>query len=522
MSPDRERGFALLTVVLGVAAMLVLVVAIQRVAAFQAGQAELQRRQDAVLATAEAMLERYAAKMTLDPLYYQHFVDEAEAPRACTDTGSAGYGRRVDPGDAWFEDCNTWSYADVDPQDWFRHPLLGGATPEGGAASALIRVDPPRDGGPLTVTVAARHDGFVGARVVVADIEAESVSEFVRMVEGELRYGSGARTRGKVYAGYRVGYRRGGEAYDNVYAEVTIGGWGSFGPPEWKNGAQGWDSTGRWNDAGETIRDVYPQPIDFSGFVDDLAALRTAACDGGGICLDPARDRRIPTSVRAYLLESVGSRLRISYATSVPAGRGCQSAEERWWLNSQNASWQVLETVDLPLNGALWASEHLVVGRDAARPFVLDGALTAYAGDTSRRRNIVLGADVLYADGASGSDVLGLIASDEIWINPYAVGSDRSLTLSGAFLSQNGAMKTALSCGSNGSNLTPRNSTLETFGSNASLGTGNMACCFVTRDYRFDERLERLRPPLFPLVRSEWAYTNWREIPTPEWARAGP
>ena len=518
----REDGVALITVVMGVLAIVLLTIMIQRVAVYQISQAGFQEKEDSVLATTEAMLERYAAKLTIDPAYYQNYVDEAEAPRICTDPDSAGYGSQVDPGNAWFGDCSTWDYVEVDPASWYSHPLLGGGTSQD---AALIHVTPPQDGGGVNVVVAGRQASHISPRVVEAEIRAQSISEFVRMVEGELRYGSGAKTHGPVYAGYRVGYQSGGEAYANVYAEYRIGGWSSYGPPIWKNGAQGWDSTGNYNTAGETIRDVYPDPIDFDRFWDDLALLQAAACDGGGICLDPARDARIPSGVDAYLLETVNgsgdSRIRVSYATTVPSGWSCQTAEERWWLHSQDAAWQYLDTFDLPVNGAVWANKHVVIGRNASTPFVLSGAMTVYAGTSSSRQNIIIGSDIDYGAGLNGTDVLGLAASDEIWINPYAVGSDRVLNISGALLNQNGAMRVALDCGTGGSSVVPAASELNTFGSNASLGTGNMGCCFTPRNYNFDERLESLRPPFFPLLSSEWDYTNWREVETPCWAKPG-
>ncbi|HHC07267.1 MAG TPA: hypothetical protein ENK55_00925 [Actinobacteria bacterium] len=513
-----ERGIALVTVIMGIAAIVLLTLVVQQVATYQLGQASFQRKEDTILATTEAMLERYAAKLTIDPAYYQHYVDEAEAPRICTDPDSSGYQTTVQPGNPWIEDCTTWDYDDVVPAAWYSHPLLGDA-------SVLVHVAPPIEGRPLEVTVAGRQGDHVSLRVVRAEIRAQAISEFVRMVEGELRYGSGAKTFGPVYAGYRVGYLPGGEAYGNVYAEYRIGGWWQFGPPIWKNGAQGWDSTGNFNDAGETIRDVYPDPIDFDRFWDDLALLQAAACQGGGVCLDPAHDSRIPSGVDAYLIETVEvggeTKLRVSYATTPPPGSWCLTSEERWWVRSQVANWQYLDTFDLPKNGAVWGNQHIVLGRDADHPFVLDGAITVYAGTSSSRKNVVIGADLRYADGLDGSDVLGVVASDEIWINPYSVGTDRELNIYGALLNQNGAMRVAYDCGTSGSSLVPPASELNTYGSNASIGTGNMGCCFTPRNYNFDERLATLRPPFFPLLSTDWSYTNWREIAAPCWARPG-
>ena len=58
-----------------------------------------------------------------------------------------------------------------------------------------------------------------------------------------------------------------------------------------------------------------------------------------------------------------------------------------------------------------------------------------------------------------------------------------------------GTMRAAYDCGTGGRNIAPAGSELNTYGSNASQGTGNMSCCFDPRNYNFDDRLARLRPP---------------------------
>jgi hypothetical protein len=60
---------------------------------------------------------------------------------------------------------------------------------------------------------------------------------------------------------------------------------------------------------------------------------------------------------------------------------------------------------------------------------------------------------------------------------------------------------------------------LTVFGSRAHTGTGDMAAHFSPRNYVFDPRLESLRPPLFPLMRDEWHYGNWREVRVPCWGQ---
>jgi len=112
-----------------------------------------------------------------------------------------------------------------------------------------------------------------------------------------------------------------------------------------------------------------------------------------------------------------------------------------------------------------------------------------------------------------------LIGSDEVYISPSAVGSDRAMTLNGAILSQSGLLGVPRSCGTDGNVLTSSGSTLTTNGGIAKRFTGELSAHFSTRDYNFDSRLEGLRPPFYPLIGDSWSFAAWRELPVPCWAR---
>ena len=178
----------------------------------------------------------------------------------------------------------------------------------------------------------------------------------------------------------------------------------------------------------------------------------------------------------------------------------------------------------------MWADEHVVIGRNSSNPVTVKGALTIYAGTDSAKKNIIIGSDVLYNQGLNGIDVLGLAASDQVIINPNAVGPDLELFIHAAMLIQDGAIHTSRSCGasgdawgSDGSVVLPYQggspaAELTTWGSIAMINTGDVSAHFSPRNYGFDERLEKLRPPLFPLLSDDWEYANWRETKLPDWA----
>jgi hypothetical protein len=517
---------------MGVLAIALITFLVQKLAISQTTQSSFYAGEDATLAAGEAMVDRYATKLTIDPLYYQEYVDEAEAPRRCSDTGSTSFDSVVDPGDPWLADCATWTYEFTDT--YYEHPLLVGEAPAFDDVGVLMHVTPPIGVQPLEVEIIAKQADRPPQRALAVEIGPEAVSEFLWLVEGDLFFGPEDKTYGKVYSGGNVGYETGGEAHDDVYAEGAIVPFlkisnKRYYPPLWMNGAQGWDSTGNYNSLGEVITDVYPDPIDFDRFWDDLELLARAACRGGGICLDPAENAAIPSDVVAYLVESApgDARLKISYATETPPDNSCnQSLGEskdkmaRWTQASQNASWTELGLFDIPRNGALWANQLVVVGRNDASPFTLDGALTIYVGESSARRDIIIGSDTLYAGGINGDDVLALIASSQIWINPNAIGSDGALDIYASTLTQDGAVHVAERCLDHGSCTAPAGSSIATYGSNAAIGTGNLAAC-LSADYNYDERLQTVRPPFFPVLNDTWMFSNWREIPEPCWAEAG-
>jgi hypothetical protein len=167
----------------------------------------------------------------------------------------------------------------------------------------------------------------------------------------------------------------------------------------------------------------------------------------------------------------------------------------------------------------------VILGRPGTAATV-QGAVTIYAGSSGSRKNIVIGTDIVYRWGTSGTDVVGLVGSDEIYINPSSVGADLQLTIFGALLSQQGILGVGEDCGSSGDSLLPQSggypiSVLSINGSLAKVSTGDLSSHFGTRNYGFDSRLERLRPPLFPLLQDTWRFENWEETTLPCWALPG-
>ena len=336
-----DSGFAMMATVMGVGAIAFLILTIFQTAQGEYREAQFQRRDDTVVVAAEGMLDRYAGKLTIDPLYYRHYVNEAELPRTCTDTSSADYDGLVQPGNAWFDDCTTWDYED--PTGFFQHPLFeGDAAIDADNVAGLFTVTPPTPTESLRVDVVARQGEF--GRTPLRSLQRSAPSrsrKFAFLVEESLRFGSGAVITGKIYVGDDLDFRPTpiqGIVHRDVFAEDAIGLRPGYGPPVFDSGSVGYDSRGVYLD----IDAVYPEPLDFTNFWDDLALIKDVSCSGAGLCLSHTLNPSLglasyPT---AWLIEpqvagGVG-RLRVSAAYS-NSSSGCVSSEEWWWLNYDTA-----------------------------------------------------------------------------------------------------------------------------------------------------------------------------------------
>ena len=210
--PKREEGIALVTALVAVLLVSTITALVLTLSLRQETQSANQRREDVVIAGTEALLDRYASKLTLDPFFYLHWVDEAERARVCSDSSSSSYNDVVEPGNAWDDGCESWTYQnpdrdgngspDPDP-DWWVHPLLEGTYVDTSAVdrddiSVQVEVSPPTPTTPLTVMVAGKSGDRVNRRVIEAAITATSLAEFFRATEASLSYGKNAEIWGPV------------------------------------------------------------------------------------------------------------------------------------------------------------------------------------------------------------------------------------------------------------------------------------------------------------------------------------
>ena len=263
----------------------------------------------------EAALDRYVAKLQLDPAYHLHWVDEFERTRTCVDLSSPSHNQTKMAGQPWFPDYGSWSYLSAPAStEWVRHQL----TVDLDDGEILMEVRNRGDRGSLELTIAGQIRVRCQYRTISVDISPPALSAFQWMSEVDLRFPPGADVEGPVYSGHDVVFSAGpaGTAHGDVYADGVID-----PAPTFADGAIGYDETGSY---GGTITDVFPVPLVFDGFWDDVGLLKTSACERGGLCLETS-------GATAYLIQPhmVGSAAQISvWFSTTTNSMGCVEPDE--------------------------------------------------------------------------------------------------------------------------------------------------------------------------------------------------
>ena len=513
-----ESGIAMIAVVMGSFLIAMLAFLVISNSERQIEGAYRIYRDDRILAATEAQLERYAALLTEDGLYYAKKVDEAERARKCIASPiPASIGVVREPGENWADlDCTTFDYQDP-TTGWYESPVIVTAN-NAERVEIQMELTPPADGDPLTVAIVGRNLSKTQIRSISAGMRAEALSEYVRSSNGNLSYGAGADITGKVFANGDLSFTTGNTVHADVFARGQI-----TNPPIYLDGALAYvgsyrsgQSPPQYNDFANTSLATF----DFNSIWQQTQAVKTAACLGNGLCLDQP-------GARAYLVEPIGSNLKVWYSTS-NFSSSCSNVIMASTGHS-DSTWTTLGTFPIPENGAVWVNGDAVIGdrHTSGSIAYIEDSFTIYAGDngdtipglpTSGQQQIIVNKSIMVAarDGSipGGSEVAALIASGEAYLKKAAgQASGNHLTLEASLLTQGGIFR-GTSCGASSA------TTEFTFrGSLTSQGTGSMSSIFTPRNYGFDPRLASIRPPFFPLVNDQWWWQNWRETAIPDWAK---
>ena len=214
---------------------------------------------------AEAGIDDYVSKLVDDRLYYLHYVHPGEATRQKGATTVAA-------GGAW-SGVQTWSYPNG--KDAWRKVPDGCVATDPLCYEYNLRVYPPDATSKFVRIVAAgrKVGATTDARVIETYIRPSSLADYYRVVDGDVSWGSGATTNGKIYANGNITHD--GIATADIFAEQQIS-----GSVVLQNGAQRYDV-----DSNPNIRAKIKNPIDFTSFLTSFTDIERASQLTGGINL---------------------------------------------------------------------------------------------------------------------------------------------------------------------------------------------------------------------------------------------
>ena len=360
-----------------------------------------------------------------------------------------------------------------------------------GSAAYSLRITPPPVGSDLvTIEATGRtaRDGAPGQfRAVQAQIHPSSIADFQMISNRSIKYGSSATTTGKLYSSEDINHQ--GVAEAPAYAQRRVCSHSGFlcgnstytGSDVYRSGA--FDST-----TTPSFNEVFPTPIDFNQFTQNRLDLKDAAEADGIARNDP--------SASGWLVQFLSN-------GKVRIWRIHSSAN----LGHEMRGLDCPETLDVPENGAMYFEQSVVIsdgegltdacGGGGQRDSVVNGRVSISTPGT-----IFIGGNIEY-----GADsVLGLIAAQEIVITDY---TPRVLVWRAATLAQGGQWRT-----NRGSN-DGRHDSMTYIGAQATAN-GGYASQFLQREYQYDEVLQRLRPPFYPIIEGSWTTRYWREVTPPQ------
>jgi len=442
----REHGVAMVLVVSLYAMLVLLGVTLIATVLGEGERSASAVQRSASFQSAEAGVDDYVAKLVDDPLYYGHYVHPGEATRQASDLTT------VSAGQTWAYDL-TWSYPNGN--DTWRQLSNG--------YEYSLQIFPPTGTSPTLriVSTGRRQGSATDVRRVEVYIRPSSIADFQRIVNGNVNWGPGATTYGKLYSAGSISHE--GAAQGNIYAEGQI-----TGSVAMQNGAQRYDV-----DSNPDIRSEIENPINFASFLTSLVDVQRAA-EVGGIKLDDS-------TKAAWRLTFVSDGTVQVQSCTAPGGNPV-------YQNQPTCSTVPGSPFPVPANGAIYAAQTAIVQGQ------VKGRVTVASND-----DVVIAADI--APVTPGDDVLGLNAYDDVIAASWG---PVNLTWQAAVLAQTGTW-----WGAGGS---AGHDTMTFTGSAVTQDGGSWSGMFETRNYYYDETLLFLPPPWFPTVEDVYTVALFREL----------
>lgn len=445
-----ESGIAMILVVVTTVLLSVLAVALLDLVSNEQTQSHNAVQSQESFQAAEAGLDDYLAKLVDDRLYYLHQVHPAESTRRQNPPG----GSDIAGGNAWPATyASKWTYPT--PKDNWKTLSNG--------FEYNLEITPPSAGQTTTTIVATgrKVGSTTDMRSVEVQVRPSSLADFYRFSDADVPYGEGAVLGGKVYANGKVTNGDSGA----VIAKADIYAWGGItGNFSMQNGSKKYTTS-----TTPSITTKFKTKIDFSRFLVSFTDISRAAQVGGVYLNDTSKNawKLVFSSNGTFTAQACTSGSNV--AKVVPT---CGSAT----------------TYDVPTNGAIYTGQTAIVSGE------VKGRVTVGSND-----DIVIGDNI--GPVTPGTDVLGLVAYNDLWIADY---SQDPLTWQASLLVQTNTWHTTSGA--------PNKTTMNFTGSAATAKGGGFN--FDTRNYGYDDTLQYLQPPWFPVLDDFLIIGLFREVPT--------
>lgn len=444
----REDGVALAMVVLMISFLTLISIGLIQVVSSESARSARAVTSSAAFQAAEAGVDDYLAKLVDDGAYYLHRVHVAESTRR------PPAGADVPAGSVWTY-SRTWTYPNG-RDAWKQLP---------NGYEYNLQITPPSPGSQEVqiVSTGRRIGSTTDMRTIEAGIRPSSIADFQMLANNDIVYGVSATTYGKIYAGIdssgtRHNVTHFGTAYANIYAEGSV-----LGPPTLRNGARTYDRS--------TIRTQIKNPINFQSFLASLVDIERAARLSGRAFDNPAVSAWYATfrSGGTFDLQQCTR----SGSSNVAAVRPVCGAATSYTV---------------PANGAVYFAQTVIVEGQ------VQGRVTVASND-----NVVIARDI--GPVTPGTDVLGLIASNDMIIAEYAPAT---MSWRAGTLAQNGLWRSWSGSYSHVGTMT--------FTGSTATNQGGYMSMFTNRVYNYDDTLLYLPPPWFPTVDDAYTVSLFREI----------
>lgn len=393
-----------------------------------------------------------------------------------------------------------------------------------------LTITPPVSGSSLvkikSVGSSSLDSSFL--RKIVTQVAKPSIAEHAFAGNDATYFGSGTEVFGSVHVNGGIHFD--GLAHNVVESGVTTysdadnghSTWYEFGVYTTKSPSElNQDSTPPTTipnraDVFAAGRKVGQPAIDFSGFTNDVANLKTMSQAIGGFYRDAAgagfQGYHIVLKTNdTFDLYKINSWVPMPGSPNTCTTNSSNPLGLTWSINTQAPQGNYA----FPANGVIFIQDHLVIdGQINGARLTIAAALLPEPSDTTQYKNIIINNDLMYTN-YDGTDSLGVVAQGGIDVGMI---SEDNLKIDGALMAQHNSVGRFYYTGSSCSSIYKSRSVISLYGMIASYARYGFAygspptSGYTTRNINYDANLLYAPPPEFPLTSDQFETLSWQEV----------